>query len=405
MATIGTLICNLIARTESFESGMKKSQNSLYNLTHSIASTQRSLLNLARIGFGGILMTQISRVANEVTAAHKAFAESEKGWRDYMNVIAESIPFFGRASRALREMIEEIRGTRKLKEMTKSFDDLINKVSDLHEALSYKLKGIGLLPIEQTELNVLREYEQTLKKINILEDEANRIKKQNPAFIMPNFEGMKTSALQIYSDTLKEIARAQKSIEWQKQLSFWNDLQERINDANMELRGFSDIHQEITRQIEEARKLFKGENLTVVNQLLELEKTLNQIEKNKAFKKLTEEISDFADTVMEKLGVFNYQAYFDYLAKLQKAVMAGFISEAQAKRAAELYQTEKGFEGGGYLQTAMREPLPTSSFLQSSRQVPILEGIEKNTAATATATQETQSLLSSIFMLPEREWY
>lgn len=346
MATIGTLICNLIMRTGNFEAGAKKGSQSLYGLTGSIASTQRSMLNLIRVGFGGLLVTQIGRVANEITAAHQAFAESEKGWRDYMNVIAESIPFFGRASRALREMAEEIMGTKKLKETAKAFDELIIKVSDLHEALAFKLKGIRLLPDEKTKLNALQEYGQTLKKINVLEDEANKIRKQNPAFIMPNFEGMKTSALQIYNDTLKEITRTQKSAEWQKQSSFWNDLQERINDANMELKGFSDIHQNIAKQMDKARELFKGENLTVVNQLLELEKTLNQIEKNKAFTKLAEEVSQFADTVMEKLGVFNYQAYFDYLAKLQKAVMAGFISEAQAKKAAGLYRMEKGFPEG-----------------------------------------------------------
>ena len=310
---------------------------------------------MGKAGLAGIASFVVARVINSITEAHKIFRESEKGWRDYVNVWAESIPIIGNVARAIRGLAEEFSGLYEAQTKLKRATDFTKDMEDIGKGLQRALAMIGKSEGEQKRLDILNEYNDTLttietkeiaikktkeenaeiqKQINLLqaggaptgpiaktkwafggsvEAEIARLKEK---FVEPGTtEPEKRVAKELYDKKFKEIQDAEAAmraklpravIEKQETSidSFVDSLKKLREEskANAETFGFLESKIKALALLKEA--LSKGFDVTELekarNDIRDIEKSLAKIEKMEAFEQQKKQLEKYYNTLKEK---------------------------------------------------------------------------------------------------------
>ena len=150
MANISTLVVSLVAKTSAFDRKMRQSKSSIYNLQRGMASTQRSMLNMARgalavAGIGG-LGYMIKSTLAELDAIAKM---SER-----LDIASEKLMGLHHAAKIMGTSGEAL--NKALMKMSKNLGEVAFKTSEVEYALDF----MGLSAKEFDRLNT---YDKFLK--------------------------------------------------------------------------------------------------------------------------------------------------------------------------------------------------------------------------------------------------
>lgn len=189
------------AEMQNFNGGWK----TYLGQTEEIASTSLNSIwqnfrqtFVGRAGIAGFVSFMAQKVFSEITQAHKDFRESDKGWRDYVNVFAESIPIFGKAMKSYREMVLEITGATEAVENANKFSKSLDNLADIGNRLRNTSMSIGADSQTLARNKALEEYRKILEEIAVEEAKDLGL----------DFAGKKALALKNLNRTLEEIRSA-----------------------------------------------------------------------------------------------------------------------------------------------------------------------------------------------------
>ena len=196
MANAGTIVVGLIARTENFINGMKKSQGALNDFNKSFNNV-KSMLSAGAIAYA------FKGLADGVTAFSKATREGE----DSVVAFTKALPVLGQIEESFHNMFVEVSGLGAKLEAV----DKIMEVNKGTEALFKGFTNDKARLSGQKELNdAQKKYAATMEEIDRLESIQREAKRKDSSVVLQNLGAYKRQALEIYNletNALKEKER------------------------------------------------------------------------------------------------------------------------------------------------------------------------------------------------------
>jgi hypothetical protein len=368
----------LIDRTESAER-----KKIMADYTESSKSQmQRFVGSLAGKGtMYGVIAFAAAQAIDTITNAHKRFRESDQEWRDYVNVIAESIPIFGRVSRSVRELTTELSGLAEAQERAARVDKYLDTLTGLQD--KFKLNAdLRNAPNdkERDKIRALQEYKQALKEIEDLEKQAADIAKKNEERLnsyhpwwknvtldaVPKVPGsLRTNAEAEYQAKIAEIdAKPVQDItaSLQEQIDTWGMNAGQIAYYKAELAGATS--QELAHIQALTWKLQALEDEKEKVEELEKAQKKKDAEEAAAAKKRLAEIDSFTERV-KKMIQTPKEEFAEVQQKLMELLMLGKITQeefnkAKTKFAKDIFG-EKDVKDHGYAWSPFESRLMTSA--------------------------------------------
>lgn len=336
------------------------------------------------------------KAIDSITDAHRRFRESGKqSWQDYMNVVAESIPVFGRVARSVRELAEELGGLAEAKDIAAKTSKLSDSITQMGEGYARRAE-LRNAPNEQEREKILAKqaYDDQTKEIEKKKDIETQIlrhrkeiksqiieleKEQGKGEFAPGYMGIPTKIrdnekiAQKIADLKNKLAEIQTPNIPAIEAKALKEYQETL--AKIESKPFEDLNSSLREQIDtwgmnNAQMTIykaqlagiKGEQLEQIRIMAEklqkmdddkkMQEELAAAQKKKdeeeaaANKRKLDEMKSFSDRVKEMIRT-PAQEFEEVQKKLQESLDAGMINQqeyflARNKFAKDIFGTSKG---------------------------------------------------------------
>lgn len=373
------MVVNLFCNTSQFDRGMKRSQQTVQQFSH---STMNTFLRLGRGTMGGLALMAVTKTVHAITQARKELNESEKTTQDYINAWAESVPVFGGASRAIRELAEELSGLAELQKQSKNIDEFIKNVDKLRTDLSRDVQLSSAVGEEKERLQALFKYQDALAKIAEEEKRIDAIKQHNAnldkqinaykekqkdrtgyysgsyndeiaalesqKLAVPKMPAdLARMAKAAYENTQNAINQKKAEEEKAKILEQQKNFMEEINRLGEQTKLAQEL-KDIPDSLRPAFELLKqlptlglgAEQMKeAAEQIRNIIHDLKQIEAENAIKEKAKQMKEYAQSVRDMIKT-PYQEYIEQINKLDEAYKKHAITLEERQKAEKMYWDE-----------------------------------------------------------------
>jgi hypothetical protein len=303
MATVMSMVVRFFAQTQEFDSAVRRSSQNFKSSTNSIKASASEMKNFTSLAFKGTAFGVASFAAakslNMVTNAIQQFNSSEKQWRDYVNVIAESIPMFGMAAKAARNLAEELNGV--------SENKALDKIK-----LTFSETSGNLLDNLKNQLSLAKAPNETARQLEEIRQNFEKTKKEitktwNIQMPLEEFNNKLTEQIAAQQKNIDYMENVRKdAVQTQKAGGLWFAdsqlalMDKKINTARQKLGGLMEQRIQISPMIDHMNtaKALRDQLIKNVETAANQKAYTEEIEKStKAFNNLKQELDSlFNDT-------------------------------------------------------------------------------------------------------------
>lgn len=196
MSSIGTMVINLMARTEAFEKSMDRASGKV----ESFNKTMGQMSHVAGISAKAFTVAKGLEVGlNAATAYHKALREGDNAWKKLLEDVVSQTPVFGAAFVKFTKEVKGYEAAMVSAEKTTGAMKSWQGLGSLNRSLVQGNESLLVGKDKKAELDALHEYQNSMQRILDYQLELTRLKKLD-------------------AESLSIIAKSMKLVETQYQL-------------------------------------------------------------------------------------------------------------------------------------------------------------------------------------------